>query len=93
MNKPRIFIVMHYMEIGGAESSLIGLLEALDPKRVDIDLFIYSHQGVFMNAIPDYVNVLPEIRIWSTMEKPMKKVLLMGYPQVVLARIIAKWRN
>ena len=50
---------MHYMEIGGAESSLIGLLEALDPKRVDIDLFIYSHQGVFMNAIPDYVNVLP----------------------------------
>ena len=35
--KPRIFIAMHYMEIGGAESSLIGLLEALDPKRVDID--------------------------------------------------------
>ena len=93
MNKPRIFIVMHYMEIGGAESSLIGLLEALDPKRVDIDLFIYSHQGVFMNAIPDYVNVLPEIRIWSTMEKPMKKVLLMGYPQMVLARLIAKWRT
>ena len=84
---------MHYMEIGGAESSLIGLLEALDPKRVDIDLFIYSHQGVFMNAIPDYVNVLPEIRIWSTMEKPMKKVLLMGYPQMVLARLIAKWRT
>ena len=81
------------MEIGGAESSLIGLLEALDPKRVDIDLFIYSHQGVFMNAIPDYVNVLPEIRIWSTMEKPMKKVLLMGYPHVVLARLIAKWRT
>lgn len=40
--KPRIFIAMHYMEIGGAESSLIGLLEALDPKRVDIDLFILN---------------------------------------------------
>lgn len=37
--KPRIFIVMHYMEIGGAESSLIGLLEALDPDNVYRDAF------------------------------------------------------
>ena len=49
--KPRIFIAMHYMEIGGAESSLIGLLEALDPERMDIDLFVYSHQGVFLSLI------------------------------------------
>ena len=53
MSKPRIFIAMHYMEIGGAEASLVGLLEALNPARVDVDLFVYSHQGVFMEAIPD----------------------------------------
>ena len=38
--KPRIFIAMHYMEIGGAETALVGLLNALDPARVDVDLFL-----------------------------------------------------
>ncbi len=44
MSKPRIIILMHYLELGGAEMSLIGLLGALDPGRVDVDLFIYSHR-------------------------------------------------
>jgi len=88
--KSRIFIAMHYMEIGGAESSLIGLLEALDPGKVDVDLFVFSHQGVFMNAIPAYVNLLPEIASYSMMEKPMIEVLKKGYLNVVLARLFAK---
>ena len=32
MAKPRIIILMHYLELGGAESALIGLLGALAPK-------------------------------------------------------------
>lgn len=88
--KPRIFIAMHYMEIGGAESSLIGLLEALDPQKVDVDLFIYSHQGVFMKAIPDYINLLPENKKYSMFEKPLKQVVSCGYWRIALARIVAK---
>ena len=34
----KILIVSHAMEIGGAERSLLGLLSALDPTKVDIDL-------------------------------------------------------
>ena len=37
--KKRIFIAMHYMEIGGAEISLIGLLQALDYSRYDVTMF------------------------------------------------------
>lgn len=44
--KPRIIILMHYMELGGAEMALLGLLGALDPERVQVDLFIYSHQAL-----------------------------------------------
>ena len=58
--KHRILIAIHYMHLGGAEISLIGLLQALDPNKVDIDLFIYSHEGELIKLIPDYVNVLPE---------------------------------
>lgn len=90
--KPRIFIAIHYMHLGGAEISLIGLLQALDPNKVDIDLFVYSHEGELMKLIPEYVNVLPEEPDWSMFEKPMKEVLRKGYFRILFARLKAKWR-
>lgn len=91
--KPKIFIAMHYMEIGGAESSLIGLLEALNPDIVDVDLFIYSHQGLFMSAIPSYVNLLPETKTYAAFEKPLTAVLKTGEIQMFLARLWAKLKH
>lgn len=90
--KPRIFIAIHYMHLGGAEISLIGLLQALDPKKVDVDLFVYSHEGELMKQIPDYVNLLPEIPAYKMFERPMKEVLRKGYLSVFLARLKAKMR-
>lgn len=90
--KPRIFIAIHYMHLGGAEISLIGLLQALDPNKVDVDLFVYSHEGELMNQIPDYVNVLPEIPAYKMFERPMKEVLKNGHLSVLFARLKAKMR-
>ena len=90
--KPRILIAIHYMHLGGAEISLIGLLQALDPNKVDIDLFVYSHEGDLMKLIPEYVNVLPEEPDWAMFEKPMKEVLKKGYFRILFARLKAKWR-
>lgn len=91
--KKRIFISMHYMEIGGAESSLIGLLEALDPLKVDIDLFVFAHHGLFMSAIPDYVNLLPEDDGYAMLEEPIATVFKKGHPLIGMARLIAKWKS
>ena len=63
--KPRIFIAIHYMHLGGAETSLLGLLQALDTSKVDVDLFVYSHEGELMKHIPEGINLLPENQIWS----------------------------
>ncbi len=41
----RIFIAMHYLEIGGAENALIGLLHALDYSEVSVDLFLYARRA------------------------------------------------
>lgn len=90
--KPRIFIAIHYMHLGGAETSLIGLLQSLDPAKVDVDLFVYSHEGEMMQLIPDYVNLLPENMAWSMFEKPMKEVLRRGYLRMFFARMRAKLR-
>ncbi len=91
--KKRIFIAMHYMEIGGAESSLIGLLESLDPRSVEVDLFIFAHHGVFMNAIPGYVNLLPEDKGYAMIEEPIVTVFKKGHPCIGMARLMAKWKT
>ena len=62
--KKRIFIAIHYMEVGGAEISLIGLLHALDYSKCDVDLLVYSHRGELMSQIPQEVNLLPEITLF-----------------------------
>lgn len=88
--KKRIFIAIHYLEIGGAEISLIGLLNAIDYSRYEVDLFVYSHQGELMKLIPKEVNLLPEIPKYAQIEQPMTSVLKRGYVDVVLARLWAK---
>ena len=72
MKKPRILITMHYMELGGAESALLGLLQSVDPARADVDVFIYSHRGELMKFLPtDKINLLPESEAYSLTEKPL----------------------
>ena len=90
--KPRIFINIHYLEIGGAETSLIGLLQTLDPERADVDLFINEHRGEMMAYIPKWVNVLPEIAAYTMIERPVKDVVRRGYLHIAAARLWAKVR-
>ena len=90
--KPRIFIAIHYLEIGGAEISLIGLLHALDYTKNDVDLFVYSHRGELMEFIPKEVNLLPEIPEYAQIERPMKAALKDGYWRIVLRRLWVKRR-
>ena len=92
MKKPRIFINIHYLEIGGAETSLIGLLQTLDPQRVEVDLFLNDHRGEMMAYIPEWVNVLPEIAAYTMIERPIKDVVRRGYLHIAAARLWAKVR-
>lgn len=90
--KKRVFIAIHYMELGGAEISLIGLLQAMDYSKYDVDLFVYSHRGELMQYIPKDVNLLPEISVYAQIERPMKEVAKDGYWRIIFARLMAKWK-
>ena len=88
--KPRIFINMHYMELGGAERALLGLLNALDTNRVDVDLFLNQHTGEFMPLIPEKINLLHERRGYNAIERPMKQILKEGQFGVAFGRMRAR---
>ncbi len=88
--KKNIIIVSHSLEIGGAERSLIGLLDSLDPSRCNVDLFLLRHEGELMEYIPEYVNLLPEISQYTVLARPMKKTMAEGHIVLTLARLIGK---
>lgn len=82
---------MHYLELGGAEISLIGMLQSIDYSKYIVDLFIHSHQGELMQFIPKEINLLPEIKSYAYIEKPMKEALIHGCWKVLYGRLKAKW--
>lgn len=89
--KPRILILMHYMELGGAESALLGLIQSVNSDKVDVDVFIYSHRGELMNFLPkEKINLLPEIEAYSLTEKPISEVVKKGYWRLAVARMIGR---
>ena len=67
----KILIVSHALELGGAERSLIGLLDAIDKKEYKVDLFLLRHEGELLSFIPEGVNLLPEIPAYTVLACPM----------------------
>lgn len=88
--KRKILILMPSMFIGGAERSLIGLLEAIDYGSFHVDLFLYRHQGEFLSYIPETVNLLPEIKAYTTFDRPIRELLTEGSLHFAIARIMSK---
>ena len=91
--KPRIFINMHYMALGGAERALLGLLNAIDTTNIDVDLFINQHTGEFMPLIPKKIHLLPELKRYNAIERPMKTILKEGQYGIFLGRLMAKLKH
>ena len=85
--KQSLLFAIHYLELGGAENSLIGLLESLDYGKYDVDLFVYSHRGELMGAIPTPVHLLPEIPEYAQLERSLKDVVKSGYFRIAAARL------
>lgn len=88
--KHNILIVMSSLHLGGAETALLGLLEALDYRQYDIDLFLYKHEGELLPYLPKQVKLLPENPAYSCLAEAWTTTLLRGCWRVVWQRILAK---
>jgi hypothetical protein len=86
----KVLIIMPSMFIGGAERSLLGLLENLDYRELSVDLFLYRHEGELLKYIPKQINVLPEICDYRTFDTPIKSLLFSRQFRFGLARIASK---
>lgn len=90
MQKKKILIVSHAMEIGGAERALLGLLENIDTNTYVVDLFLLRHEGELMKFIPDNINLLPEIPQYTVLARPMIQTLKEGHILLTTARLYGR---
>lgn len=71
--KKKIIIVSHAMRLGGVETSLIGLLHSFDYSKWEVDLFLYLHDGEFMEYIPKEVNLLSQQKTYASLILPFRQ--------------------
>lgn len=88
--RKKIIIISHALELGGAERSLLGLLNAIDPELFEVDLFLLRHEGELLKYIPNYINLLPEVKVYTVLARPMKDTLREGHILLTAARLIGK---
>lgn len=88
--KKKIIIVSHAMFLGGVEKSLLGLLEAFDYTQYDVDLFLLRHEGELLEYIPKEVNLLPEVKQYTVLARPMVDTLKEGHILFTLGRLYGK---
>ena len=91
--KKRILIIHFNMELGGAESSLLGLLDTIDYSKYAVDLFLLSHSGEFMPLINEHVNLLPENSSYKALTQPISANLCGGNVGIAFSRCYAKMRS
>ena len=65
--RKKILFVIPTLRIGGAEKALVSLLNAMDPDRYQVDLFLFEQGGTLQKDVPNWVNVLPENPITRAM--------------------------
>ena len=66
----KILIVMSTLYNGGAEKSLVNLLNELPSDKYDVDLMLFKKKGIFLEQVPSYVNIIdapiPLQRLYSS---------------------------
>ena len=90
MSRKKLLILSHAMELGGAERSLLGLLDALKDSEYEVDLFLLRHEGELLKYIPEHVHLLPKIAAYTVLARPMKTVLKEGHVLLTAARLLAR---
>lgn len=86
----KIIIISHAMELGGAERALLGLLDNIDYKNYQVDLFLLRHEGELLPFINSNVHILPAVPEYTVLARPMSQTLKEGHVLLTAVRMYAK---
>lgn len=76
MEKIKILITAMSLNVGGAEKSLVNLLNMIDLNKYDVDLMLFQKRGVFLKQVPKgikFVNVKEIEVLYQPFKDTLKK--------------------
>lgn len=74
--KKKLLITAMSLNVGGAEKSLVNLLNMIDFLKYDVDLLLFQRRGAFLKQVPSTVNIItvPEIEVlYQPISETVKK--------------------
>jgi glycosyltransferase involved in cell wall biosynthesis len=86
----KILIFSQAMELGGAETALLGLLDTIDTKKYSVDLFLMRHSGELLKYIPSKINLLPENSKYASLAVPFRTLIKTKQFKITFLRFFAK---
>lgn len=90
MPKTKVLFCAESLDMNGAMTSLLSLLEALPRDLYDISLFLCSHDGILQSKIPKGITLLPEVEAYAAFRLSFKRGIVHAlhhcHPLIALAR-------
>lgn len=83
--KKKLLFIIDSLGIGGAEKSLLTLLNQLDFSKYNVDLQLFGYGGSLVKFLPSEVNILPPLNLTKFLSKPIW--LQLSSPLMLFARI------
>jgi glycosyltransferase involved in cell wall biosynthesis len=100
--KKNLLFIINNLNCGGAEKSLVSLLQTIDYSKYAVDLFVFKHEGVFFENLPKEVVVLEEQTIVPYLYSSTKSAVLKAiknfnfhaiYLRIVLYLLSKKYKS
>ena len=73
--KKKILFVIDSLGSGGAEKSLISLLTLFDYSKYDVDLLLFSKQGLYFSLVPKEVNIIEVPQFLNNQRKSINTLI------------------
>lgn len=97
MEKKNLLFVIPSLSAGGGEKSLVNLLTQIDYQKYDVDLFLFNHEGLFMDFLPKQVKVLSLPKLYELFSLPfvqsINKLIIRGKFTVAISRVLFTLKN
>ncbi len=84
--KKKIIFVIESLASGGAEKSLVTLLNLIDYSKYEVDLQLFSYGGDFQEMLPESVNLLPQLEYFSVVNNNLFKNFYIN-PKICIKRM------
>ena len=90
--KKKILLIISNMESGGVSKSMSSLLNVIDTQTYEVDCFVLSPQGIFMDSIPEDIHLITDKKtalFFEAFPGCVFRLLNAGYLWAAFIRVLA----